>query len=151
MSTADDLTLLVDDLAGHWTDYALAILKAAGIRRVSVEMEFAAWRALKKVLRSELRWLQPLAFASLAALSTLKGQVLRRATGLVARDFEPEAVTVDFKSRVRRLAGEQRATAAERRVYEEIADQPVLAGWMHFAHNGEIRPAVVDRATVPAL
>ena len=114
-------------------------------------MEFAAWRALKKVLRSELRWLQPLACASLAALSTLKGQVLRRASLLVARDFEPESVTADFKNRVRRLAGEQRATAAERRVYEEIADQPVLAGWMHFAHSGEIRPAVVDRAAVPAL
>ena len=56
MNTANDITRLVDDLAGHWTDAALESLKAAGIRAISVDMELETWRSLKKVLQAHFRW-----------------------------------------------------------------------------------------------
>jgi hypothetical protein len=54
MNAANDFTRLVDDLAGSWTEPALEMLAAAGIRPVSVDMEVEIWRTLKKVLRSAL-------------------------------------------------------------------------------------------------
>ena len=48
MNATKNLTHLVDDLAGHWTEPALDILKDAGIRSISVDMELEAWRTLKK-------------------------------------------------------------------------------------------------------
>jgi hypothetical protein len=126
MNTANELTLLVDDLAGHWTEPALEILKAAGIRPISVDMEFEAWRILRELLHAELRWQRAFRFSTLVSLGTVMEQVLRKATLLVAQKFEPRSVSYAFESRIRRLAGERRSTAAERRLYAEIVRQPAL-------------------------
>jgi hypothetical protein len=126
MNTANDLTLLVDDLAGHWTEPALEILKAAGIHPISVDMELDAWRTLNKVLHSEPRWQRAFRLSTLVSLSTVMEQVLRKATLLVAQKFEPQLVSYAFESRIRRSAGERRSTAAEHRLYAEIVRQPAL-------------------------
>jgi hypothetical protein len=126
MNTAIELTPLVDDLAGHWTEPALEILKAAGIHPVSVNMELEVWRTLRKVLHSELRWQRAFRLSTLVSLSTVMEQVLRKATVQVARRFGPQSLSYSFESRLRRLAGERRATAAERRLYAEIVRQPAL-------------------------
>src|SRR2546425_10255364 len=101
MNAANDLTLLVDDLAGHWTEPALEILKAAGIHPVSVAMELEAWRTLTKLLHAELRWQRAFRFSTLVSLGTVMEQVLRKAALLVAEAFEPPAVSYAFESRIR--------------------------------------------------
>jgi hypothetical protein len=126
MNTTNDLTLLVDDLAGYWTEPALEILKAAGIGSISVDMEVDAWRTLKKVLHSELRWQRAFRLSTLVSLSALMEQVLQRATLLEARKYGPQAMSDEFKTQIRRLAGEWRSTPAERRLYAQIVGQPAL-------------------------
>jgi len=126
MNAANDLTLLVDDLAGHWTEPVLETLRAAGVQRITVDMELEAWQILKKFLHFELRWPRALRVSTLVNLSAVMEQVFRKAALMVARRFDPYAVTPEFKVRIRRLAGERRSTAAERRLYGEIVRQPVL-------------------------
>ena len=147
MITKSDLTLLVDDLAGHWTEPVLEILKAAGVRLVSVEMELETWRTLRKVLHSELRWQRAFRLSTLVSMSAVMEEVLRKATLLVARRFEPHLVGDEFKTRIRRLAGEWRAMAAERRVYAQIVRQPVLRA----AFKPPTRTDFVPRLCVSAL
>ncbi len=50
MNTPDS-TLSLDDLAAQFTDPALEMLTAAGIRPVSVDLEVEIWHTLKRVLR----------------------------------------------------------------------------------------------------
>lgn len=54
MTTSHSSTEWVEDLAGAWTDPALEILKASGVP-VSVDVELAVWRSLKRALQSELQ------------------------------------------------------------------------------------------------
>jgi hypothetical protein len=89
MTTANDITLLVDDLAGQWTDAAMRILKGAGMPRISVDMEVEAWQTLKKVLRTEIRWERLFRFSSLVSWSGFTEQALRKSAILVAQKFEP--------------------------------------------------------------
>jgi hypothetical protein len=117
---------LVDNLAGHWTELALAILKAAGIGPISVEMELEMWHTLKNVLRSELRWQRAFRLPTLISLSTVTEQVLRKATLLVAQKFEPQAVTYAFERWLRQSIGDRPSTTTERRLYAEIVRQPEL-------------------------
>src|SRR5207302_515453 len=120
MNTTNELTLLVDNLAGHWTEPALEILKAAGLHPVSVDMELEAWRTLRKFLHSELRWQRAFRQSTLVSLSTVMEQVLRKATLHVARRFEPPLVSLAVESLIQRLAGERRSTAVERHLYARI-------------------------------
>src|SRR5262249_35085810 len=76
MYTTDDFETLIDDLAAHWTDQTLAALKAAGVPVVTVDMEIAAWRILKRVLRVELKSNQALRLPTLVSLSALMERVL---------------------------------------------------------------------------
>ena len=89
MNAANEFSRLLDELAAHWTDPVLEILKATGTRRVSVEMEVGAWHTLRAVLRLELRQ-QAFRRSSLVSLATLMEEVLRKATLLVRRRFDAE-------------------------------------------------------------
>jgi len=84
MNTANDFRLLVDDLAGHWTEGVLENLRAAGVHHISVEMELEAWRTLKNVLDFELRWQRVFRRSTLAHLSTVMDQVIHEATAPAA-------------------------------------------------------------------
>jgi hypothetical protein len=126
MNTKSDYTLSVDNLAGHWTELALKILKGAGIRRISVDMELDAWRTLKSTMRAELRWQRAFRFSTLVSLSTLMEESLRKAALLVAQKFEPQSVSHEFENRVRQLAAEQRATPVERALYSASVRKPAL-------------------------
>jgi hypothetical protein len=126
MNTANDITNLVEDLAAHWTEPALEILKAAGFHEVSVDMELETWQTLKKVLQSELRWQRAFRFSTLVSLGTLMEQVFRQATLSVAQRFEPESVSSEFENRIRRLAGDRRSTAAERDLYARMVRLPAI-------------------------
>jgi len=147
MNTTKDLTLLVDDLAAHWTDAALEILKAAGVRPISVDMELEVWRTLRKVLHSEFRWQRVFRFSTLVSLSTLTEQVVRRAMLLVARRFEPQLVDDEFKTQIRRWVSEWRSTPEERRLYARIVRQPALRA----AFKPPSRTDFVPRLRVSAL
>ena len=147
MNLASELRLLVDDLAGHWTEPALEILLASGGHYISVEMEIETWHALKKALYSELRWQRAFRLSTLVSLSTLMEQVLRKATLLVADKFAPQLISYAFESRIRRSAGERRSTAAERRLYAEIVRQPAL----HAAFKPPSRTDFTPRLKVSAL
>jgi len=105
MNTTNELTQVVDNLAGQWTEPALELLKAAGIRQVSVDMELETWQTLKQVLRSELRWQPTLGLATLASWSATTEQVLRKAVLLVARKFGFAAVSSEFQRPLRRPVG----------------------------------------------
>ena len=126
MSTTNDITRIVNDLAGHWTDPTLEILKAAGVQHVSVEMELEAWRALKGALQSEIRWQRAFRFSKLVSLSSLMEQVLRKAALAVARKFGPQAGFRDVENRIRHLVGGRRATAVERRLFVAMVHQPAM-------------------------
>jgi hypothetical protein len=126
MNTANDITNLAEDLAAHWTEPALEILKAAGFHEVSVDMELETWHVLKKVLQSELRWQRAFRFSTLVSLGTLMEQVLRRATLLVAQRFEPQSVSSEFENRIRQLVGDRRSTAAERSLFAKMVPLPAL-------------------------
>ena len=126
MNTANDMTNLVEDLAAHWTDPALEILRAVGVHDVSVDMELETWQTLKKVLQSELRWQRAFRFSTLVSLGTLMEQVFRQATLSVAQRFEPQSVTSEFENRIRRLAGDRRSTAAERDLFARMVRLPAI-------------------------
>lgn len=126
MNTTRNSTRLVDDLAGHWTEPALEILKSAGIHEVSVRMELETWLTLKNVLHSELRWQRAFRSSSLVSLSTLMEQVLARGILLVAQQFEPEKISAEFERRVQRLVRDRRPTVAERDLYAEMVQQPKI-------------------------
>ena len=126
MNRQNDLTRFVDDLAGHWTDPALEVLKDAGIHQVSVDVEVATWRALRIALRAELRRQQSFRSSALVSLHALTEQVFRKATRLVAQTFEPQAVSAEFEKRVLSSITDRRSTAAERRVYTELVRLPAL-------------------------
>ena len=126
MNTANDMTNLVEDLAAHWTDPALEILRAVGVHDVSVDLELETWQTLKKVLQSELRWQRAFRFSTLVSLGTLMEQVFRQATLSVAQRFEPQSVTSEFENRIRRLAGDRRSTAAERDLFARMVRLPAI-------------------------
>jgi len=110
MSTVNEMSPLMVDLAASWTDSVLEILKMAGIRNISVDMEVEAWRTLKKVLQCELRWQRSFRMSMLASVGTLMEHVLRRAALLVVHKYEPGQITYEFEKQVRRLAGDQQPT-----------------------------------------
>jgi len=126
MNTANDITNLVEDLAAHWTDPALEILRAAGIHAVSVEMELQTWQTLKKVLQSELRWQRAFRFSTLVSLGTLMEQVFRQATFSVVAGSVHQSVSSEFENRIRRLAGDRRSTAAERDLFARMVRLPAM-------------------------
>jgi hypothetical protein len=140
MSSASEIRLLTDDLAAHWTDAALEVLKVAGIDEVSVAMELETWRTLKQVLLRELRWQRVFRFSTTVSLRTLMEQVLRQGALLVAKQFEPEAVTHEFARRIRRAAGDRQATEAERRLYARIVRRPSLHGAFRPPTRSEFTP-----------
>ena len=126
MKTTNELTRLVDELAAHWTDSALEILKDAGIGNLSVDVELELWRALRKVLQGELRWQRAFRFSTRVSLNTLMEQVIRKAVLVVARKLEPKAISRSFENFVLGAVGGRRATAAERRLYSELAQEPAV-------------------------
>jgi hypothetical protein len=57
MKTANEITTFaeaVDDVAARWTERILENLRAAGVRKVSIDMELETWRTLKKVLHAQI-------------------------------------------------------------------------------------------------
>jgi hypothetical protein len=124
MYTTSDLTQLIDDLAAHWTDHALEILKAAGFEVVSIDMEMAAWELLKDALHAELRWQQSFRMSTLMSVSSLMEQVLRKTAHAIAEEFEPQSISYEFENRINQLVSEQRSTAMERALYSAIVRRP---------------------------
>ena len=87
MKTVNDHACSADELAGHWTEPALRLLSGAGIRPISVDLEVETWRTLEIVLRAELGARRSFRLSTAASLNRLKGQVIRKAAGLIARKF----------------------------------------------------------------
>jgi len=85
MNAATEIAAFVDDLSARWTDAVLELLKASGVKAVTVAMELEAWRTLKEILQSAVRW-QP-EFPPVP-LDDTKEEVLLRTALCVARKFE---------------------------------------------------------------
>jgi hypothetical protein len=143
MNVANDMTLSMDELAGYWTEPALKMLKAAGIERISVEMEVEAWRMLKRVLRGKMRWQVWFRSSRPVSLSMLMRHTLRTAVFWVARKFEPQSVSFDFQNRIDQWVGQRQATAAERALFTRIVRGPV-AGPTHEHEKGHPQIAAVQ-------
>jgi len=126
MKITHDLVSLVDDLAAHWTEPVLEILKSSGIRSISVDIEIEAWRTLKRILRSQFRWQRAFRYSTLVSLGMVMQDTIREAVLILARQFDPGRVSSQLEGQVRQWAGERRSTAAERRVFAEIVRQPSL-------------------------
>lgn len=126
MNTANDFAMLVDNLAGHWTEPVLEIARAAGVHPISVDMELEAWRTLKNVLHAELRWQRAFRQATRVSLSAVMELALRKAALQMAAAFEPQLDSLPFKGWIPQLAGDRRSTPTERRLYAKIVDQPAL-------------------------
>ena len=147
MKTANELTVLVDDLAAYWTEPTLEILKDAGLPEISVEMELQTWRMLHMVLDQELRWQRSFRVSTLVSLSTLMERVLREAALVIAGNSDPDTVTYEFEIRIRRLASERRSTKAERELYSRIVRQPAL----HAAFKAPSRTDFTPRLRVSTV
>jgi hypothetical protein len=126
MNTENNFALLVDNLAGHWSDSVLEILRGAGVHPISVAMELKAWRTLKDVLHAELRWQRAFRQATRVSLSAVMELALHKAALQVAVAFGPQLDSLPVRNRIRQLAGNRRSTPAERRLYAEIVGQPAL-------------------------
>lgn len=125
MNKSNELKSL-NDLAGHWTDRILEMLRAAGVPYLSVEAELAAWQVLRKVLRSELLRQRTIWGLTLLPLRGLMVRVMPQAAEQVLRRIWPHAVTSHFQAQIRRLTGKHRSTPAERELYARITRHPEL-------------------------
>ncbi len=146
MYSTSNFTQDIDDLAAHWADRALEILKAAGIQHLTVDMELAAWELMKDALHGELRWQQSFRMSTLMSLSGLMEEVLRKAVHAVVEQFEPEALSYEFENRVNQLVHEQRSTAAERARYTAV----VRRSEVRYAYKEPSRTDYVPRLRVAA-
>ncbi len=147
MNVVNNSNELVDDLAAHWTDAALDILKASGVPAISVAMELETWQALTKALQCEIRWQRAFRSSTLVSLGMLMEQVFRKATLAVARKFAPQVVSTGFEVRVRSSIRDRRATPAERWLYAELVRQPALKA----AFKPPTRTDFVPRLRVSAM
>lgn len=128
MNTANDFNLLAHEWAGLWTETALTILKRAGIRRISVEMEIDVWKTMERMLQVEFKRQASLNCLPVMSLSDLMERVLRKTTLLVAQKFEPQTVSDAFEDRVHRIAEERRETSekfARRSLRRDSFAQPI--------------------------
>ena len=126
MNANNNSTRLVDDLAAQWTEPALEILKAAGVAAISIDVELATWRALRDVLKAELRWQRAFRFSTLMSFSMLMESVIRKATLLVAQKFAPQSVSAELEGRIRSSVRDRIATVSELRLYADLVRQPAL-------------------------
>jgi hypothetical protein len=126
MKSTNEISRLVDDLAGLWTEPVLEIIKAVGAVRLSVEVELQTWRALRKVLRAELDWQRAFRLSTRVSFGNLMEQVLRKATMLVIRNLQPQLISSDLATRIRRMVADRQATPDERRLYAVIVREPAL-------------------------
>jgi hypothetical protein len=120
MNTANDIAALVDNLAGHWTDSALEILKALDVPAISIDLELATWQALKQALQSHLREQQWRPSTGLEGVLT---NVLHRATLQVAQQFAPWSEPAEWESRIQLRLRDRHATTAERVLFAQLVRQ----------------------------
>ncbi len=146
MNAVKDHKLSIEDLAGQWTESALKILKTAGLRPISVELELEVWRTLKVVLAADLRWQRMFRFSTLLSLSTLMEQSLRKATLLILRKFVPQSLSTVVTQRIGQLAEEQRSFAVKRGLYSATVRLPAATR----AASNLSQSGLVPRATVAA-
>ncbi len=140
MNRKNDLTRLANDLAAHWADPVLEILNAVGISYFSIDMELETWRVVKKVLRQELGWQPAVRSSSLVSLSTLMERVLHRSAEQLAIRLGLHAPSDVFKTLVRRLAGERGVSSAERSLFLQLIDQPMLHGAFKRSNPADFTP-----------
>jgi hypothetical protein len=120
MNASRDFVRNVDELAAHWTEPVLAILKSLDFGQVTVELELETWRAVKIAIRRELRWQRVFRASTLVSLSRLLGESLAQAVMSLFRTHRPERISYRLEARVRQMAAERRATGAERNVFVEL-------------------------------
>jgi hypothetical protein len=126
MNGSNEFTGLVDDLAAHWAEPTLEVLKNAGALDLSVDTEVQTWRTLKKVLHRELGWQWSFRVSAVNSLSALMERVIRKSARRIARSRHPEMDSYDFESRVQRLTAGRRSNELERRVYAQLVRHPML-------------------------
>jgi hypothetical protein len=124
MNASREFVRNVDELAAHWTEPALAILENSDFGPVTVDVELETWRAVKIAIRRELRWQRVFRASTLVSLSRLLGESLAQAVMSMFRTHRPQRISYQLEARVRQLAAERRANAAERMVFIELMRRP---------------------------
>jgi hypothetical protein len=100
MCAITDLARFVDDLAGHWTDRALKVLKDSGVNGNSVALELETWNTLRSALHAEFRKQQAMRPAVTPSFTSVMRRAFHRATTMVARQFGSPSSATDVESRV---------------------------------------------------
>ena len=124
MNAAKETTRHAEELAAHWTDRALQILRGEGLRPLSVHAELRAWRALAAVLRDELRWQRVFRAATLVSLTSLREHVLWKAVAGLLRHALDGHVSSDSRARIRQAAAQRGSTPAEVDAYRALIAEP---------------------------
>src|SRR5262249_52364984 len=124
MKTSNRTTRLVGDLAAHWTEPVLRLLKEAGKGHLSVQSEVETWQTLNDVLRTELRWQRVFRSARTSSLSMVMEQVLRRTLLVLARRYNLSPALHELEKRIRRMIRDRRSNVAEGRLFGELLGQP---------------------------
>ena len=125
MNGTNEISRLVNDLAGHWTEPVLRILKAAGMPEISVDLEIETWRTLRSVLKRELHR-QPLRSSTLVSFVSLMESVLRKATLLMWQAFGSRGASPEVEHDLGQAASDRVATTSERLLYTEITNYPKI-------------------------
>jgi hypothetical protein len=117
MNARINVTCLAQDLAGQWIEPALEILRASGVRRISVAMELETWRIMTQILRFQIPRESGFRLRPFASVENLKEEVLFQATLLVRRKFAYRTDTAGWSERVRPWIRDHDSTYAERVLY----------------------------------
>ena len=129
MKITHDLAALVDDLAAHWIEPVLEILKSSGVRSISVDTEIEAWRTLKRILYSQFRWQRTYRYSTLVSLGMVMQDTIREAVLFLTKRFRPDLNSSQLERHVRQWAGERRSTPEERRLFAEIVQSGLGAAF----------------------
>jgi hypothetical protein len=120
MNATRDPAGLADALAGYWTDSVLEIFTKAGVRRVSVDMEVAAWQVLRQGLGAEVRSLRAHGTTTSVSLASVMEKTLRAATLVVALRYATALTSAELTKRVRGHVSAHKATRAEAKLFAEM-------------------------------
>jgi hypothetical protein len=115
---------LIEELAAHWTDAALPLLRIIGVHYVSVESELDVWRVLTDSLQIELRWQRAFRFRRTASLESVKAHVLRRTAALLARQAGLRRAGPELERRLSMFLQDEPVTNWELRVFNQIMHTP---------------------------
>ncbi len=127
MKTSRRIPQLVDELAAHWTEPALEILKSVGHSRVTVQSEIETWRSLSAALQSAVEERRRFSSSPAVSLRGIREKVFGQAIEALVRENNLSLSWPEIYERSRVLILNSQSTAAERELFGVLAREQATA------------------------